>query len=170
MNITQLKSAVSMTAICERYGITVNRQKFACCPFHSEDTASMRIYDSSFYCFGCGAGGDLITFVQKLFNLDFSGAVAKIDSDFSLGLTRPMKFSEYSKAKRAEQERKRIQAEQKRQEEYYWSLIAEYIRLDNNRRNFKPTSPDEELNPLFVEALQKIDAVEYALDCIPIGR
>lgn len=130
----------------------------------------MRVYDSSFYCFGCGAGGDLITFVQKLFNLDFSGAVAKIDSDFALGLSRPMKFSEYNKAKRAEQERKRIQAEQKRQEEYYWSLIAEYIRLDNNRRNFKPKSPDEELNPLFVEALQKIDAVEYALDCIPTGR
>ena len=159
-----------MTAICDRYGITVNRQKFACCPFHSEDTASMRIYDSSFYCFGCGAGGDLITFVQKLFNLDFLGAVAKIDSDFSLGLSRPMKFSEYNKAKKAEQERKRIQAEQNRQEEYYWSLIDEWIRLDNNRRNYKPTSPDEELNPLFVEAIQKINAVEYALDCIPIGR
>lgn len=112
----------------------------------------------------------MITFVQKLFNLDFSGAVAKIDSDFSLGLSRPMKFSEYNKSKRAEQERKRIQAEQNRQEEYYWSLIAEYIRLDNNRREFKPKSPDEELNPLFVEALQKIDVVEYALDCIPTGR
>ena len=42
------------------------------CPFHSERTPSMVVYpeSNSFYCFGCGAGGDTITFIMKAENLD----------------------------------------------------------------------------------------------------
>jgi len=47
------------------------------CPFHSEKTPSFNIYteNGSFYCFGCGAGGDVITFVMKIENLDYMEAV-----------------------------------------------------------------------------------------------
>lgn len=47
------------------------------CPFHSEKTASCTIYTDtqSFYCFGCGAGGDVITFIMKIENLDYYEAV-----------------------------------------------------------------------------------------------
>ncbi len=47
------------------------------CPFHSEKTASCTIYHDtqSFYCFGCGAGGDVITFIMKIENLDYLEAV-----------------------------------------------------------------------------------------------
>ena len=47
------------------------------CPFHSEKTASCTIYSEtqSFYCFGCGAGGDVITFIMKIENLDYFEAV-----------------------------------------------------------------------------------------------
>lgn len=47
------------------------------CPFHSEKTPSCTIYtdNGSFYCFGCGAGGDVITFVMKIENLDYIEAV-----------------------------------------------------------------------------------------------
>ena len=47
------------------------------CPFHSEKTASCTIYTDtqSFYCFGCGAGGDVITFIMKIENLDYLEAV-----------------------------------------------------------------------------------------------
>lgn len=47
------------------------------CPFHSERTPSFTVYPSSnsFYCFGCGAGGDAITFVRKSENLDYVEAV-----------------------------------------------------------------------------------------------
>lgn len=47
------------------------------CPFHSEKTASCTIYSDtqSFYCFGCGAGGDVITFIMKIENLDYFEAV-----------------------------------------------------------------------------------------------
>ena len=47
------------------------------CPFHGEKTPSFNIYteNGSFYCFGCGVGGDVITFVKKIENLDYMEAV-----------------------------------------------------------------------------------------------
>lgn len=47
------------------------------CPFHGEKTPSFNIYteNGSFYCFGCGTGGDVITFVMKIENLDYMEAV-----------------------------------------------------------------------------------------------
>lgn len=47
------------------------------CPFHSEKTASFNVYpeNGSFYCFGCGVGGDVITFIEKIENLDYVEAI-----------------------------------------------------------------------------------------------
>lgn len=47
------------------------------CPFHGEKTPSFTIYPetTSFYCFGCGAGGDVITFIKKIENLSYIDAV-----------------------------------------------------------------------------------------------
>jgi len=47
------------------------------CPFHSEKTPSFTVFPGtkSFYCFGCGAGGDVITFIQKMENLDYVAAL-----------------------------------------------------------------------------------------------
>ena len=47
------------------------------CPFHSEKTPSFTVYpaDNSFYCFGCGVGGDAITFIKKMEHLDYPDAV-----------------------------------------------------------------------------------------------
>ena len=57
------------------------------CPFHAEKTPSMMVYTNtqSFYCFGCGAGGDVISFIMKIENLEYIDALkflsqrAKID-------------------------------------------------------------------------------------------
>ena len=47
------------------------------CPFHSEKTPSFTVFPAtkSFYCFGCGAGGDVITFIMKTENLDYPSAI-----------------------------------------------------------------------------------------------
>lgn len=52
------------------------------CPFHNEKTPSFHIYPEtqSFYCFGCGAGGDVISFVKKINNLDYPEAVKLLAS------------------------------------------------------------------------------------------
>lgn len=56
----------------------------ACCPFHSEKTPSFTIFRAtkSFYCFGCGAGGDVITFMMKIENIDYITAITKL-ADFA---------------------------------------------------------------------------------------
>ena len=50
------------------------------CPFHNEKTPSFTVYPEShsFYCFGCGAGGDVISFVRRMENLDYVEAVKSV--------------------------------------------------------------------------------------------
>ena len=50
------------------------------CPFHNEKTPSFTVYPAtqSFYCFGCGAGGDAVTFIKKIENLDYTDAVKSL--------------------------------------------------------------------------------------------
>ncbi len=59
------------------------------CPFHNEKSPSFHIYteNNTFYCFGCGAGGDVITFVRRIENLDYWEAVRFL-ADHA-GLTMP---------------------------------------------------------------------------------
>lgn len=83
----EIKERLTMAQVIQRYGFEVNRSGFVSCPFHNEKTASMKIYDKSFYCFGCGAGGDVIKFTSMLFNLSNSQAAIKLDNDFYLKLT-----------------------------------------------------------------------------------
>lgn len=75
----ELKLRSDITEIASSY---VNlkrhgRNMVGLCPFHGEKTPSFNIYteNGSFYCFGCGAGGDVITFIMKIENLDYVEAV-----------------------------------------------------------------------------------------------
>lgn len=53
------------------------RNKKCLCPFHNEKTPSFTVYEDtqSFYCFGCGAGGDVISFIMQIENLDYIEAI-----------------------------------------------------------------------------------------------
>lgn len=75
MTKEEIKQQNSMKDVLNRYGMVPNRAGFIKCPFHSSDrTASMKIYKDSYYCFGCGATGDIFTFVQNMDNCDFKTA------------------------------------------------------------------------------------------------
>jgi len=73
------------------------------CPFHEERTPSFSVnaVDKLFYCFGCGKGGDLISFVRETENLDFAGAIEWLGDRFRV----PLEYEESSPA--AEEARKR---------------------------------------------------------------
>ena len=60
-----------MRDILDRCNIPINRAGFCKCVFHQEDTASMKVYKDSFYCFGCNKGGDIVDFVKDYQGLDF---------------------------------------------------------------------------------------------------
>lgn len=74
MDLETIKSNYSMRDILDRCNISVNRSGFCKCVFHNEDTASMKVYESGYYCFGCGKGGDVISFVKDFQGLDFKDA------------------------------------------------------------------------------------------------
>lgn len=84
MNITpeiieELKFRNSIESVISSY-VTLKRagSNFNCnCPFHSEKTPSFTVFPGtqSFYCFGCGAGGDVITFIMRSENLDYISAI-----------------------------------------------------------------------------------------------
>ena len=70
---SDIESVVSSYVNVKRRG----RNLVGLCPFHGEKTPSFTVYPetASFYCFGCGAGGDVITFIKRIENLDYLDAV-----------------------------------------------------------------------------------------------
>ena len=81
-DIEEIKQNNPMPEVARRYGIEINRVGFCRCPFHAEKTASMKIYAQSFYCFGCGAGGDVIDFVRLYERCDFKTAFRMLGGEF----------------------------------------------------------------------------------------
>ncbi len=77
--LQELKMRNDITDIVSSY-VTLKRRgrnMVGLCPFHGEKTPSFNIYteNGSFYCFGCGVGGDVISFVMRIENLDYVDAV-----------------------------------------------------------------------------------------------
>ena len=82
MKSEEIKEAYSMRDVLERYGIRPNRSGFIRCPFHKEKTASMKIYKDSYYCFGCGAHGDVFDFVSAMDDLSFREAFLELGGTY----------------------------------------------------------------------------------------
>lgn len=63
----------------------------ACCPFHADRSPSFTIYDGGtrFHCFGCGASGDVLDFVQRAYDVDMIGAARLLGADDLPGAARP---------------------------------------------------------------------------------
>ena len=68
MNLFQnVKYGVNCREAAERYGVSVNRQGKALCPFHNDRHPSLYVADDHYYCFACGAHGDVIGFAANFF-------------------------------------------------------------------------------------------------------
>lgn len=168
----EIKSRVSMPEMMWRYGFELDRSGFCKCPLHSEKSGSFKAYPGSrgFYCFGCGAHGSVIDFVMQYFRLTFQDAIAKINTDFSLGLPigerislRQRREMEHRQRERQE-ERNREQRERERLEGEYWAAFDVWKKYDTNKREYAPKSPSEDFNPLYIEAIKNIDYASYLLD------
>ena len=82
--IQEVKQRADIVRVAEYFGI----KKKQVCPFHQEKTASFSISQSKqiFHCFGCGVGGDCITLVSKLLNINAYESAKQINNIFSLGI------------------------------------------------------------------------------------
>ena len=84
MNIfSEVKEYLTAKQAAENYGLQVRRNGIACCPFHDDKHPSMKI-DINYHCFACGAGGDVIDYVSRMFGLSQYGAARKLIDDFCL--------------------------------------------------------------------------------------
>ncbi|MBO5326526.1 MAG: DNA primase [Clostridia bacterium] len=72
------------------------------CPFHGEKTPSFTVFPAtkSFYCFGCGAGGDVITFIQKMENLDYVGSLEFLAARAGITIPNDSSYMEKDKVSR----------------------------------------------------------------------
>lgn len=157
-----VKQSVTTRQAAEIYGLSVNRSGKTNCPFHNDRTPSMKV-DKRFHCFGCGADGDVIDFTARLYGLDTKSAAEKLAADFQIP---------YTKNKRKETVKKPVK--EKSEEQVYRELeakcfrvLSEYYRLLRHwERAYAPKPEDIQWHPLFVEALQKEEHIEYLLDVL----
>ncbi|MGH7121931.1 MAG: DNA primase [Acetobacteraceae bacterium] len=76
------------------------RQWKGCCPFHDEKTPSFQVYDDHYHCFGCGAHGDVISFVMQSRSLGFMEAVTELTARAGLTMPQPSKEAEAAEGAR----------------------------------------------------------------------
>lgn len=164
MNIFQeVKERISMMEIVTGYGLDVNRSGFCNCPFHNEKTPSMKIYEKGFKCFGCGEGGDMFVFVQKLFNLSsIYEAAKKINQDFGLNIPIETKFTkqEFEATKNIVQERKLLEEK----ENMAFGIVADYHRLLIDYGNEYRPQLGEVPDVRFLEFLTEMERCEMVFD------
>ena len=187
---TQIKMAVSVKEAAEYYGLEVNRGNMVCCPFHADRTPSMKLNEDYFYCFGCGATGDVIDLVAKLFSLSSYDAAKKLAYDFGIDPDKPpaaaaLRKPKYPLAKAFQREKLHCQR-----------VLCDYLHLlENWKVQCAPKTPDnlrapaetqqsgfggkrtssemsegygacEDVDDRFVEACQMLDYIEDLADIL----
>ena len=154
-----VKQSVTAREAAELYGIAVGRGGMACCPFHDDRHPSLKLNEDYFYCFGCGATGDVTDFTARLYDLSPKEAAEKLAQDFGLSYDSkaPLRRS-YVRQKSEAQVRK-----EKR--EHGWRVLTDYYHLLRKwEADYSPKTPDEDPHPRFLEAVQKKDYMGYLLD------
>ena len=154
-----VKQSVSTREAAEFYGIKVSRTGMACCPFHDDKNPSMKLNEEYFYCFGCGATGDVIDFTAKLFDLSPKEAAEKLAQDFGL-----IYDSQAPPRRRYVRQKTEAQKFREDRQRCYRVLSDYYYLLKKWEADRSPRTPEEEPHPRFVEAIQKKTYVEYLLD------
>lgn len=167
----EIKSRVKMSELVSRYGFEIQKGNRIPCPFHNGKNANLGIKDNYCHCFKCGYSGDVIKFVQDYYKLSFSEAVSKINEDFGLGLPiggDASKRRQLDAARQAffkKQEQKKKEAEHEKYMTEWLNAHGELIRLERQKREYRPRKASEELHPKFIEALLNIEYAKYRLGC-----
>ena len=159
-----IKAAISVKQAAEHYGLKASRNGMACCPFHNDRHPSLKLNEDYFFCFGCGAKGDVIDLVARLFDLSGYEAAQKLAADFGIS-------TEPGQAVRASYKPKRPHIRQFREDEMLCSrVLTDYLHiLEDWKLQYAPKTPDDEWDDRFVEACQMHCHIEYMADVLTVG-
>ena len=154
-----VKQSITVREAAQMYGIEVNRSGMACCPFHDDKNPSMKLNEEYFYCFGCGATGDVIDFTARLYNLSPKEAAEKLAQDFGLA------YDSQTPPRRRYVRQKTEAQKFKEDRDHAFRVLADYFHLLRKwETDYTPKTPEENPDPRFMEAIQKKDYVGYLLD------
>ena len=166
MNLFQtIKAAVTVKQAAALYNLPITTTGMTCCPFHEDHTPSMKLNDTYYYCFGCGATGDVIDLTARLFDLSSLQAARKLAQDFGLGPAKPP-----SGAVALPKPLATLSDAQQEDIAYCLRVLHDYRDLLTRwRTEFAPHSPEETLDDRFVETLHMLDVVDDLMDCLAFG-
>lgn len=156
-----VKERIPVWDAAEHYGLQMGRNGMTCCPFHEDHHPSMKLNERYFYCFGCGATGDVIDLVAKLFGLSNYEAVQKLAHDFGIDPDKPPAAIALPKPQRP------LLKAYRQEEVRRLRVLCDYLHLlESWKVQHAPKRPEEDLDDRFVEACQMLDYVEYLADLL----
>ena len=133
-----IKAAISVKQAAEHYGLKTSRNGITCCPFHNDRHPSLKLNEEYFFCFGCGAKGDVIDLVARLYDLSGYEAVQKLAADFGIS-------TEPGQAVSASYKPKRPHIRQFREDEMLcFRVLTDYLHLlEDWKVQYAPKTPDD---------------------------
>ena len=159
-----IKAAISVKQAAEHYGLKVSHNGMACCPFHNDRHPSLKLNEDYFFCFGCGAKGDVIDLVARLFNLTSLQAAQKLASDFGLD-PKPPTAAAMVKPKHP------YIRQFREDERLCFRVLTDYLHLlEDWKVRYAPKTPDDALDDRFVEACQMLDYIEDLTDILTFAE
>ena len=148
-----VKAAVPLRDAAKHYGLTSSRNGMTCCPFHEDRYPSMKLNEDYFFCFGCGASGDVIDFTARLFGISLKDAVTKLAADFGV--------SEDARQVSVRQNPFRLDELRCRR------VLTDYLHLLKKwKTQYAPNTPGDSLDDRFVESCQQYDRIAGLLEML----
>ena len=160
MNLFEaVKAAVTPRMAAERCGLPIQQGNMVCCPFHADRTPSMKLNEDYFYCFGCGAHGDVIDLAARLFGLNGSDAAKNLAADFGITEQKPSILAKLQRGK--------SQAEAERR---CFRVLGDYLRiLQDWKEHCAPQSSEDGNDPRYAEGCHMLERIENMLDILACG-
>lgn len=160
MNLFEtVKAAVHPRMVAERYGLPIRQGSMVCCPFHADRTPSMKLNEEYFYCFGCGAHGDVVALTAQLFDLPPAEAAKKLAADFGIVEQKPSILARLQRGKSQVETERRC-----------FRVLGDYLQiLQGWKTNCAPQSPEDAIDPRYAEACHMLERIGNMLDILACG-
>ena len=151
-----VKAAITLRQAAKAYGLRVLPNGMTCCPFHEDKHPSLKLNEDYFFCFGCGASGDVIDFTARLFGISPKDATEKLAADFGISVD--------AKPVAVRRNPSRLDEIRCRQ------VLTDYLHLLQDWKiRYAPQTPGDIWDDRFVASCKQYDHIVYLLDLLTQG-